>query len=95
MFTPAPQEFHQAPQIPWSEQDAWPPHPSLHRVNSYFPGLAHVQSKTWLSACCLLKLEKKHLQHYEKHIVKGNTCKLNLLSYEEIAGKIYNSFNKT
>lgn len=53
-----------------------------HRVNLYFQGLAHVQSKTWLSACCLLKLGKKHLQHYEKHIVKGNTCKLNLLSYE-------------
>lgn len=69
--------------------------PSLHRVNSYFPGLACVQSKTWPSACCLLKLGKTHLQCYEKHIAKGNTCKLNLLSYEEIAGKIYNSFNKT
>lgn len=69
--------------------------PSLHRVNSYFPGLACVQSKTWPNACCLLKLGKTHLQCYEKHIAKGNTCKLNLLSYEEIAGKIYNSFNKT
>lgn len=56
--------------------------PCHHRVNVYFQGLAHVQSKTWRRACCLPKLGKKHLQHYEKHIVKGNTCKLNLLSYE-------------
>lgn len=81
IFAPAHQEFDSAPQIPWTEGDVWPPH-SHHGVNSYFPGLAHVQSKTWRSACCLLKLGKKHLQHYEKHIVKGNTCKLNLLSYE-------------
>lgn len=74
--------FTQFPRCPEQSRACAPHSHSHHRVNAYFRGLAHVQSKTWLSACCLLKLGKKHLQHYKKHIVKGNTCKLNLLSYE-------------